>query len=365
MRQSLHPLLPLLRGERAVFAAMSAAQWDLCVRQARASGLLARLLVRLRADGLLEQVPERPRQHLDAAQVLAHRHMEQIRWEIGRVHEALLNAGIPAVLLKGAAYLMADLAAAQGRVFSDIDILVPRGALADSERALRLRGWMGLDADPYDQRYYRQWMHELPPLRHVLRLTVIDVHHTILPPTARLKPDPRKLLDDALPLHGYEDMYLPCPADMVLHSATHLFHEGQFGHGLRDLVDLDDLTRHFAAQDTAFWPGLLERARQMDLCGPLFYGLRYAQRFLDTPVPAGLSEALRDAGPGRIMLPLMDALFDRGLAPHHRSCDDLASPVARWMLYVRAHYLRMPMRLLLPHLARKAWKRRFASEQEA
>jgi hypothetical protein len=65
------------------------------------------------------------------------------------------------------------------------------------------------------------------------------------------------------------------------------------------------------------------------------------------------------------MLPLMDALFDRGLAPHHRSCDGLASAVARWMLYVRAHYLRMPMRLLLPHLARKAWKRRFASEQEA
>jgi len=346
MRQSLHPLLPLLQGERAVFAAMSAAQWDLCVRQARASGLLARLVVRLRADGLLEQVPERPRRHLDAAQVLAHRHMEQTRWEIGRVHEALLNAGIPAVLLKGAAYL------------------VPRGALADSERALRLRGWMGLDADPYDQRYYRQWMHELPPLRHVLRLTVIDVHHTILPPTARLKPDPRNLLDDALPLHGYEDMYVPCPTDMVLHSATHLFHEGEFSHGLRDLVDLDNLTRHFAAQDDDFWSALRARARQMDLCGPLFYGLRYAQRFLRTPVPAEVSDALRAAGPGRVMLPLMDALFDRGLAPHHRSCDDLASPAARWLLYVRSHYLRMPMRLLLPHLARKAWKRRFASEKE-
>ena len=364
MRRSPRPLLPLLRGEVDALDGLRPSYWDVTVRQARAAGLLARLCVRLDADDRLQQVPERPRQHLLAARILAQRHAEQTRWEVGRINEALAAVGIPAVLLKGAAYLMAGLPAAQGRVFSDIDILVPHGALGDSERALRLRGWVGLDADPYDQRYYRQWMHELPPLRHALRQTVIDVHHTILPPTARLKPDAGRLLADALPLDGCDDLYVPCPADLVLHSATHLFHEGEFGHGLRDLVDLDDLTRHFWALDGRFWTTLLERAREMDLRGPLHYGLRYAQRFLDTPVPAEVSATLRAAGPGLFARPLMDALFDRALAPQHRSCDDFATPGARWLLYVRSHYLRMPLRLLLPHLARKAWKRQFPDEKD-
>ena len=37
----------------------------------------------------------------------------------------------------------------------------------------------------YDQRYYREWMHELPPLLHVRRQTALDVHHAIAPETAR------------------------------------------------------------------------------------------------------------------------------------------------------------------------------------
>jgi hypothetical protein len=38
---------------------------------------------------------------------------------------------------------------------------------------------------------------------------------------------------------------------MVLHSATHLFYDGELNHGLRDLVDLDDLLRHFSGADAA------------------------------------------------------------------------------------------------------------------
>jgi len=365
VRRTPGPLLALLRGDAGVFERMDTRAWDRAVRQGRVAGLLAKLAHRLAQRGLLDQVPARPRTHLDAATTLARRHAEQIRWEVGRIHQALLEAGIPAVLLKGAAYLMADLPAARGRVFSDVDILVPRGALRDSERALRLRGWMSTDTDAYDQRFYREWMHELPPLSHAMRQTVIDVHHTILPPTARPDPDPRKLIDDALPLAGYEDLYLPCRTDLVVHSCTHLFHDGELAHGLRDLVDLDELCRDFAASDPGFWPALAARAAELDLSRPLHYGLRYAGRFLHTPVPIEVTRSLAAAGPGPVMRPLMDALFDRGLAPHHASCDDSFSGAARWLLYVRSHYLRMPLRLLLPHLARKAWKRRFPAPEPA
>jgi len=43
--------------------------------------------------------------------------------------------------------------------------------------------------------------------------------------------------------------------------------------------------------------------------------------------------------------------------PDHPSCADVFTPVARWLLFLRGHYLRMPLRLLIPHLTRKAWRR--------
>ncbi len=54
-----------------------------------------------------------------------------------------------------------------------------------------------MKSDPYDDLYYRQWMHELPPLVHGERGRMVDVHHTILPLTARPTPDAQALIADA------------------------------------------------------------------------------------------------------------------------------------------------------------------------
>ncbi len=338
------------------------ADWDLLVRIARVTSLEARLHHLLDELGTLPHIPERPRRHLEAAAILASRQQDMARWEIAQIHRALYPVGIPVVLLKGAAYVMAELPCARGRLFSDIDILVPRTALKEVERALFIHGWAAQGHDAYDQAYYRQWMHELPPLTHVRRKSVLDVHHTILPPTGRLKPDPHKLLTAAVPVAGYDDLYVLAPVDMVLHSAAHLFHDGELEHGLRDLVDLDELVRHFGADDR-FWPTLVERAFEMDLAHPLFLGLRYTHHFLGTPVPDQVSRRLESAAPRSATRAYLDALFRRGLAPHHARCDDWLSPAARWLLYVRSHYLRMPLHLLLPHLARKAMKRRLPTRE--
>ena len=95
------------------------------------------------------------------------------------------------------------------------------------------------------------------------------------------------------------------------------------------------------------------------------HGMRYARHLLETPVPETVTAALRPAGPNVMMRPIMDALFERALMPEHPSCSDAFTPLARWLLYVRGHYLRMPLRLLIPHLTRKAWKRRETSEKPA
>jgi len=52
---------------------------------------------------------------------------------------------------------------------------------------LMLEGWVSGHRSAYDQRYYRKWMHEIPPMTHIRRQTVLDLHHNILPETARLR----------------------------------------------------------------------------------------------------------------------------------------------------------------------------------
>lgn len=334
-------------------SALGLADWDMLIRQARHSWLLARIGAVLADHGLLEAVPERPRAHLEAARAVSDKQDRDVRWEVSRIRHALERLEVPVILLKGAAYAMAGLPAARGRLFSDVDILVPKERLAEVEAALMLHGWATTHHDAYDQRYYRRWMHELPPMRHVRRQTVIDVHHAILPETARLRPDPAKLRQASIPLEGHDRLRVLAPADMVLHSATHLFHDGELENGLRDLSDLDGLLRHFG-RDPAFWEGLAPRARELELTRPLYYALRYVTAAFGTPVPAETMGAAAAGRPARPLAALMDALFARALAPDHPSCRDRFTGTARGLLYLRAHWLRMPPMLLLRHLTHKA-----------
>jgi hypothetical protein len=346
-------LVHTLRSPAAI-ARFSMSEWDLLVRQARAAGLLARLAHRLRQHGLAAAIPAVARWHFDAAETLANKQQTAVHWELKQLRAALAGLGSPLIVLKGAAYVAANLPAAAGRLFNDIDILVPRERLPQTESALMLAGWHASGLSEYDKRYYRRWMHEIPPMQHVQRATVIDVHHAILPDTARYHPDSAKLRSRAVAVEGLPGVYVLAAEDRILHSATHLFHDGELPHGLRDLTDLDLLLRA-AAEDRDFWLRLTARANELQLSRSLFYALRYLRHFLDTPVPDCVMATLDGVAPNRATLALMDSIFSRVLAPDHASCADPFTPAARLAAFVRAHWLRMPAYLLIPHLFHKAF----------
>ena len=332
-----------------VAATLAPSEWEGVIRLGRASGLLARLAERLGAAGCLDGVPAAVADQLTGARRLAEAHHRNVRWEIRQIRAGLRPRAIPFMLLKGAAYVLGDLPAASGRVFTDVDILVPEDRLADAERALEVQGWVTTHRHPYDQRYYRRWMHELPPMRHVHRATNLDVHHALLPRTAARHPDPERLWQAARPLPGWPGVWLPGPEDLVLHAAAHLFADGELENGLRDLTDLDGLLRHFGEADDGFLARLGARAREMELEAPLGDALHWSQRLLATPVPEGAAPWPRRGAtaPGR------DLLFRQGLRPDHPLCAGPWNRFARWLLFIRSHLLRMPLYRLLPHLARK------------
>ncbi len=331
----------------------SPAQWDLLVRQARRANLLGRLSCTLQDAGMMATVPEAPRQHLHAADVIARRQSISVRWEVECIRQTLAARGAPLVLLKGAAYEMAQLPAARGRLFSDIDILVPRGLLPAVESALMLAGWQPSNHDAYDQHFYREWMHEIPPLRHVRRDTTIDVHHNILPGTSRAHVDAQALLDASVALPGQDGLRVLQPVDMLLHSATHLFHEGEFPNGLRDLFDIDTLLRDFGA-DASFWDDLLPRAAQLGLGRSLYHALQTSTRILGTPVPHSVLVAAQAWRPARPVAALMAWCYRHALQPAHPSAETRSVELARTALYLRSHWLRLPFHLMVYHLGRKA-----------
>lgn len=337
--------------------------WDRLLPVAREAGLLPRLTLGLERTIGLDAVPERVRPYLLSSTRLVECRHRDVRIEIGRLVDLLGPILDRVVLLKGAAYLAAGLPAAAGRVFGDIDILVPKSELASVEAMLGFGGWRLGDIEPYDEQYYRRWMHQLPPLGNAARGSVIDVHHTIVPVTARIDLAAAELLNAARPVPGSPALAVLSPPDMVLHSAVHLFNEGEFARGLRDLDDLNLLLRHFGAA-AGFWDGLLDRAALLGLGRPLFFALRYTTALLGTPVPPDVLGAASRHAPAPIR-PLMDALFGRALRSPHPTCRDALSGTALWLLYARAHYLRMPLHLLIPHLAHKAARRRLQPAAEA
>lgn len=350
------PLLVRVLLQPAVAAGLSLNDWDLLLRQARRANLAGKLAEQMDAGGWLDTLPEPVQPHLRSALLLSRRQVQMLRREVDLLRQTLAELPGPLILLKGAAYALGGQAAALGRLFSDIDLLVPSEQLPRCETTLLVHGWAFDDElDAYDQRYYREWMHELPPLHHERRGTSLDVHHTLLPPTARTPLDSRALFDAPRALPDLPGVFVLPPEDMLLHSAAHLFHEGELPNGLRDLFDLDALMREFGAID-GFWARLTARARRIGLTRPLWLALRYTRQVLDTPWPQGLLEELGPP-PGAVALRLLDASYRRLLRPAHDSCELPGQGLAETALYVRSHWLRMPVGLLAQHLARKAWSR--------
>ena len=141
-------------------------------------------------------------------------------------------------------------------------------------------GWEWVKDDPYDQAYYRDHMHELPPLIHATRDRMIDVHHTILPLTAEAEAgcggdDIAEAVASAAAAAIFADPYDDWPGEpdpeangeagariedarppmtVVLHCAAHMLADGELDGGLRNLWDFHCLTKEMERRTNGkFW----------------------------------------------------------------------------------------------------------------
>ncbi|MDO7833917.1 nucleotidyltransferase family protein [Sphingobium sp. HBC34] len=317
-------LVRVLR-DPAVAAGLDAAGWNGLLAAARAERLIGTLAYRL------DDAPAQARPILDDARRDTAREAQQALWEADRAALALAPLGVPVVLLKGTAYAAAGLKAGQGRFIGDLDILVPREAMPAVEQALIAADWEWVKEDAYDDAYYRQWMHELPPMIHVERDRLIDVHHTILPLTARQTPDAAALIAAAIPIS--DGLYILSGEDRIVHAAAHMLADGDLQGGLRNLWDIYCLLPDadpVALQARAAHHGLGAHVAQARRLAAALYGDGARLTVWDRIVRARL---LARDGWGRETRKLLVFAF-----------------------YLRSHWLRMPPLMLARHLWTK-WRK--------
>lgn len=318
-------------------AALDAKGWTALLTIARAEQLIGTLAVRLK--GVAQ--PASVTAILEDALVNAEYQRRTALWEGDCAARALASYDGKVVLMKGTAYVAAGLLAGQGRHIGDLDIMVARDDLAQVEALLMEKGgWEWVKEDAYDDAYYRDHMHELPPMIHRTRDRMIDVHHTIVPLTARPRPDAAGMLAGAAVLEN--GLYVFCPTDMVIHCAAHLFADGDLSGGLRNLWDVHCLLTEF--DSTQFWSDLEHRAKHHQLLPHIYRAARLSCVLYGTKIPQCWD-----------VWHLTDIFYRKRLIAR----DEWGRGSRKWIrliFYIRSHMLRMPPMMLAKHLWTK-WRK--------
>ena len=328
--------------------------WNRVLYDAHMLKLRARLAHDARKHDLWEKLPLKVQQIMTNAAINADSGKRKIMWEVNRVRRALFGFEDKVILVKGGAYMAKGLNCAIGRTSVDIDILVAKKNLDIVENHLFVAGYGSRVLNEYDQQYYREWAHELPPLLHPDRMVEVDVHHTILQVTNKISPDIDLLINSAVPLE--DNIYTLCDVDMLLHSIVHQFVDGALKASLRNLLEQHDLIAEFSV-DSTFWPRFMDRAEELNFGRHVFYCLRYCRHFLNTNIPDEVMTRAKSWAPRDIKMKLMDLMVFRMMVPYGESRSKLMDYLATNGLYIRSHWLRMPPMMLAFHLTRKFYRR--------
>ena len=343
-------LVTLLSG--SVPKSISLVEWELLIRIAREASVLPRVAYAL--DTVMESVPEYAQTHLISAKYHAKLLAQQVQFE-AREFKRILPVELQAeiIYLKGAAYTLSGCTAGRGRVFSDIDMLVSKTNLREVEARLSVYAWFTQPTDDYDDMYYRQWAHEIPPLKHSGRGTILDVHHNLVPLISGKAPDINDFTAGARTLSCGARVL--SPGAMILHSAVHLFYQEEYHHGFRDLSDLHLLFSEFGCEQ-AFWDELFILAQKTGFGLELALALRYVNMLFDTDIPQAELHKSQLWLPAKIKLKIFDWIYSRVLQPHHTLCNVSGLGLANTMALVRGHWIKMPVHILLMHTAAKGYR---------
>lgn len=325
----------------------SALEMSTIIRILRQEKLLARMCYRFKSASVFEKLDEKSQRHLLNAQQIADRQKEQVLHEASELSASLQNVAQYLIFLKGAAYSLCGGKVGSGRIYSDIDVLVPKDDIKACEQRLVIKGWIGQEINDYDDKYYRKWAHEIPPMVHAKRGTIIDVHHNIVPLISKDAPNIELLIQ-----HKEEIMpglyVLTAPAQLV-HAAIHLFRNEDYKGAFRDLTDLFLMLED---QPLHFWQDSLDIAVEIGFSDELLLAFRCLENSMGLTSPPGLKIVKLPSWSSKPQI--NDYIFSKVLKPQHTLMQGSHTPLAHLLATIRGHILKMPLHILIYHLTVKS-----------
>ena len=298
---------------------------------------LRRLLGEVAGASLPEEVEEAFRREAMVAEF----HARRLEGRLSEVLALLGRRGIEPVLLKGAGLAYAVFGGMARRPMRDLDLLVPRSALAEAQAMLERAGWQEEGRPAGHPSGYRGH-HHAPPLREPGGgPAVVELHSALFPEGHPFVFGAQRVLTGvrriASPIGA---VLVPAAEDQLLHAGLHFAwsHELRWG-AWRSFADLDALLADAARQDAAPVPpgqapvarafdGVPEAARAARGGTSVYWALRLASRVGGVAVPEEWLERLAPTLP-RWVEPRLERYLAHQLLPGAGNVPSVA--VARWL----------------------------------
>lgn len=336
---------------------LSLGKWSDLIFVLRDCRLLASLAELLIEKQLIDTVPEKARFHLLSALKYANRQAEQVRMESQAITSLLRENSVDCVYLKGASYVLNNWHCGAGRVSSDIDVLVRESELATAETLMLKNLWRHQEINDYDDKYYREYAHEIPPLFHIQRGTVLDVHHNLFLPVSGRAPNIESFWKYVANTAQGHQVFLPHAA--FVHSVIHLFLNEEVVYGCRDMIDLWRLLEEHG--DDRFIDGVVELCQVNGFNDELMLVSRLLRHWFTSSRTELLlcrvnAEVLPNIASSESKINVWFRIYRRALVPNHPFIAGRKENIARQLVFMRGHGLKMPLGVLIKHLAIKLHK---------
>ncbi|WP_290613090.1 nucleotidyltransferase family protein [Arsukibacterium sp. UBA3155] len=346
-------LVPLaircFRDPQTFAANATATCWTDLLQQARSLGLTAQLHALFARHQLLQSLPETVQKHFAWGWRYYQKQRGSLFYELMQLEPFLGQADYPCLLLKGAAYQALGLTVSEGRLYSDIDLLVRRPQLTDCKDKLFFAGFFEPAISAYDKHFYLELSHENPPLYHVKRGTALDLHFALFPLAGRKKLNTELVFASASKIAG-SCLQVPNLSYLYIHAAIHFFWQEEQHKLVKDLIDLDLLYGQLAEQNLLLQ--LLNDAQQFGALEPTVNTLLLVQSLFKRALPAEVTAKLVNS-PYRRDVARALVLWQLGSGVRARLAGSL------W--YLRGYHHKMHWRALLRHVwvkGKLAWQQR-------
>lgn len=231
----------------------------------------------------------------------------------------LADAGIDAVVLKGAALaepVYGDIAL---RPMEDLDLLLHTRDVERANAILEVRGYRPLE---WYRRaaWYRMHSHHLAPLVSPDGSVVIELHRHIVPPATRVELAVDELWARVRPTQiGSTQAFVFAPEDLLFHVCTHHALSREFVGGLRTLCDIAAVIDRFGEE--LDWNRLVSVATAAGASQHVFFALAWAHALVGAACPETVLATLEDRLRPRVGHRILDRVGRRVMqrSPAERS----------------------------------------------